>query len=404
MNIVLTNKGVLSLIDINTMGDSIKRLDNSKIGQFDSGLKYAMSILYRNGIKVEIWSDGVKYTFSSTTKKDELTDKIKELLVVNQDIDGEIIEHCTAFSPNLGYEWKIWMAIRELYSNCLDEGGDVTFVENVEDVCSDNITRIVIYDNSLLEDIISNWDLYFLRSTPIYGDGNVSIFINKEDHLRIYKNTILIHEDKLVKSSYVYDCKHASIDEMRLLNNFDGSRSDIGRCISSSKAVSFIEDFLNKQVENTFETSLSFYWGMSKEWKEIVNRKFEDGTLTLCANLQQDLAEKKEFKIGIKRISYDSPSSNWNKSEIKQVVEKELTFNDNVLNICRSSNIEVPYPIEESVINPYTCIPNIREKVIYVSKEFKMDNMWEMVKAITRIEGNDDTDYIFKKYVKEKKL
>ena len=48
------NQGQLSVLDLTTMGDSIKREDDSKIGKFDSGLKYALAILYRNNVKFRI--------------------------------------------------------------------------------------------------------------------------------------------------------------------------------------------------------------------------------------------------------------------------------------------------------------------------------------------------------------
>ena len=52
--ITFQNESILSLIDLTTMGDSSKRGDSSKIGKFDSGLKYAMSILYRHGVNINI--------------------------------------------------------------------------------------------------------------------------------------------------------------------------------------------------------------------------------------------------------------------------------------------------------------------------------------------------------------
>ena len=39
-------------------------------------------------------------------------------------IESETKYHTTAFSTQLGFNWDFWMSIRELWSNCLDEGGE----------------------------------------------------------------------------------------------------------------------------------------------------------------------------------------------------------------------------------------------------------------------------------------
>jgi len=219
MDIVFQNKGILSLLDLTTMGDSSKRDDISKIGKFDSGLKYALSILYRNGLKVEIYSGNSKYTFSSKVITDEITNKAKELLVIHED-NAEWIgpkEHVTAFSPQLGFEWKVWMAIRELYSNCLDEGGKVGFTRSTEVKNNSDETIIVVYDNGTLQEIISNWNNYFLSNEePIYEGDSIKIHKNTEGFLRLYKNKILIFEDRNVKSKYIYDFSGSSKKESEL--------------------------------------------------------------------------------------------------------------------------------------------------------------------------------------------
>ena len=50
----------ISILDVLTMGDSEKAEDATKIGQYASGLKYAIALLLRNGIKVSIRTANTK--------------------------------------------------------------------------------------------------------------------------------------------------------------------------------------------------------------------------------------------------------------------------------------------------------------------------------------------------------
>lgn len=457
MNIIFQNKGVLSLLDLTTMGDSSKREDSSKIGKFDSGLKYALSILYRNGIKVEIYSGNSKYTFSSKVISDEITSKAKELLVINEErkitvdpeenckqckdlyFDGsvntgphnlcegrycqefetssiEIFEHITAFSPQLGHEWKVWMAIRELYSNCLDEGGEVIFDDDVEIRSYTGDTIIKVFDNGTLQEIINNWNNYFLsEEIPLYEKYGVKIYKNNEKFLRLYKNKILIFEDRNVKSKYIYDYLDASIDEMRMLNKKENFVSQIVSCISYCNDETFIQDYISHSEKDYFESNFNYYSTLSDTWVKVVNQTYKKfievgDVFVVFSELYHNIIEDSRFDVGVKKISYNSPSYNWNKAKVEiisnpyKIDTEEDNFQTKVLKICSKFNFQIKHPIIESKISGFTCISDVNKKVLYVSKDFSEDTMWEMIKAHFRIDSNDDADYCFKQYVEQIKI
>ena len=140
----------LSFIDLITMGDSEKRGDNSTTGMFGSGLKYSLALLLRNNVKFEAIVTGNTYiggqdrdyteifTPYTYVNEDEITGKSKELIGIKVERDFESFNsiHCedifeyeieenyeTGFALQLGFNWELWMALREIYSNMLDEGG-----------------------------------------------------------------------------------------------------------------------------------------------------------------------------------------------------------------------------------------------------------------------------------------
>lgn len=113
MTVYLANAGELDLNTIRIMGVSVKTGD-TPIGYFGTGLKYAIATLLRTGHEVCLTlGNRDKYVF---TGRDEV-------------IRGETFKRvymnseALSFTTDLGKNWEVWQAFRELYSNMLDEGG-----------------------------------------------------------------------------------------------------------------------------------------------------------------------------------------------------------------------------------------------------------------------------------------
>lgn len=113
MTIYLANSGELDLNTIRIMGVSVKTGD-TPIGYFGTGMKYAIATLLRTGHEVRLTlGDRDKYVF---TGRDEI-------------IRGETFkrvymnDEALSFTTDLGKNWEVWQAFRELYSNMLDESG-----------------------------------------------------------------------------------------------------------------------------------------------------------------------------------------------------------------------------------------------------------------------------------------
>lgn len=405
MDIVFKNKGFLSLIDLTTIGDSIKAEDDSKIGKFDSGLKYALSILYRNGIEVIISSGNSLYTFDSTILKDEVSNKVKEVLVIKEFRSGEWFTHTTAFSPKFGKDWEVWMAIRELYSNCLDENGSINFSSDGTYFLHSDDTVVCIKDNSLLEELRINWAKYFIPSieVPLMHVGNVKVYKNSGDTLRLYKSGILIHKDEHVFSKYSYDYSQASIDEMRCLNDLDNFKYRIVDAIKECETEEFIKNFIENSDTDSFEASLDFDYGsFNDKWVETVNNYFEvNFKINTYPKLQKALYNDKRFKLDKVGICPTKDSYSWNKVLVTPESKKEaiLSFEETILELCKSINYKVKFPIVKSQISGYKCLADLDRKCLYVTEDFKEENLWELVKAQMRLE-NDSYDYVYKEYIK----
>lgn len=404
------NRGQLSVLDLTTMGDSIKREDDSKIGKFDSGLKYALAILYRNNVKFRIDLQDRYYTISSTTLTDEFNDKSKEVLVVKEHIDLQLedpeldsythIDHITGFSPQLGYNWEFWMAIRELWCNCLDEGGVMStpdFCEGEMYAVNVNETIITIEVDDKVQEVLDNWDNYFLKEDLVvsFEDSHneyLEIHNNTSNYLKIYKQGVLVYEDKNKRASYSYNHKSLQIDEMRRYQLNSSLERDIRETIAMSDNPTLINTICNS---SGFEANLDYdFSDFSGTWKEVVNGLYTIGKLNVSNNLLKRFAQLPEFEVGKKALQKPNSSYSWETTliEIPKEVDADISFDGRIKSIISKFNLEVNYPIVESFITGFKVIGDARSKTIYVNNDFTTDDMWELILGIYTIEGKDIKD------------
>jgi hypothetical protein len=120
--ICFQNAGEIEVACFQLLGASTKRNDDTKIGFFGSGLKYAIAFLVRNGIEFHCYTGTRRIDISSqlTTIRDAQFQQIV--------IDGVP----TSITTDWGINWSYWQIFRELTSNALDEGGRVFYHSNPE--------------------------------------------------------------------------------------------------------------------------------------------------------------------------------------------------------------------------------------------------------------------------------
>ena len=420
-NLIFSNNGLISLLDLCSMGDSSKRDNTSSIGKYDSGLKYAIAILLRNDIKFLISSGDYEYSFAEKLVTDDITGKQKNLIEIEQrHIYTDVSTyHQTGFAVNLGYDWGFWMAIRELFANCLDENGVVIFGGESEDSDSSE-TNIVLFAHDKLQEIIDNWDSYFLTGTPVFTSHqeNIKIYENNlpNKEFTIYKNGIKIFSDPYQQSKYVYDHSIAEIDEMRVIRDVYTTRSEISYALKRMNVDEVIKDYIDTYNEDDIESTLGS-GRFSQNWVDIVNDCFSNGTLpAFKESMMSTIMADNRFSIGKKRIEYTS--HNWTPSVEVQIVKSEvresvlvdsetldeqlveLSFEEHIIEMCKKFNIKIEFPIIESIVSSTSIfvIGSESEKTLYVDSNFSESDMWEMIKEQYKMKSNDK-NLIYKDFV-----
>ena len=118
MTVYFHNPGELDLDFLRLMGVSVK--EDSAIGRFGTGLKYACAVLLRHGCSITIRTAGIEYEL--TTERAELRGREFQKVYLGCGSAREAL----GFTTDLGKDWTPLMAYRELVCNAWDEGGDVT--------------------------------------------------------------------------------------------------------------------------------------------------------------------------------------------------------------------------------------------------------------------------------------
>lgn len=200
--ITLQNEGLLELEFIKTMGVHVKENEDS-IGHFGTGLKYAVAVFLREEIDFSLYIGGNEFTFYTETKN----------------IRGKDFQYCymtgpfdtveLPFTTELGKNWELWQAYREIHSNCLDENGMI-----VDDkLLPRDGTTTFIFPN--LDVNIGEIFLSWQQKELIYSNNEIEIYEGSSNCM-YYKGIKAKELDK--PSIYTYNIlKSCTLTEDRLL-------------------------------------------------------------------------------------------------------------------------------------------------------------------------------------------
>jgi len=168
MTIIFQNPGLIDLRSVQIMGLNAKETKNP-IGQFGTGLKYAIAVLLRNHCNIHIYRGEEHYIFTST--KDNFRNKEFNFVQMYRDdiTSKKVIE--LGFTLELGKHWEPWMAIRELESNCRDEGGR-SFTDDYQ--LADDITTIVI-QGAVADTAYQQLRDIFIQTKPLWANASIEV-------------------------------------------------------------------------------------------------------------------------------------------------------------------------------------------------------------------------------------
>lgn len=217
MTISFTNPGEIDMTSVEVMGLSAKECD-SPIGRFGTGLKYAIAITLRLGGTICIWSGEKQYLFK--TEKLTFRGKTVNRIVMIEDLARE---QPLSFTTDYGLDWEAWQAMRELESNCRDEGG-ASRASRIEPKAGSTTIWVTCPE---IEATYSNLSKYFITSKPFTSTDEADIhhwpqasgpstrfyyrgvYVGDFDKPALYcynfKSTLTLSEDRMIQS-WVVGC------------------------------------------------------------------------------------------------------------------------------------------------------------------------------------------------------
>ena len=267
--IMIENKGELDVSSLILLGASTKRDDDSKIGFFGSGNKYAIATLIRMGVGFKIFS-GDNEVVITTNDIDFRGRTFKQIL-----IDGQP----TSLTTDMGPQWEEWMALREWVSNSIDEGHSniVTDADNIAG--KDGYTRFFIEHSPGIKVVIDNWNEYFTfdrDDTKLENKlGKLFPQTNIDETMVLFRKGIRVYRADGTQSLYQYDLKSFTINESRIIDSLYSAGCRMLDFINMIDDVSVLKNILRKAfVGDYFESRLSWKWGVAKlseHWRTAID-------------------------------------------------------------------------------------------------------------------------------------
>lgn len=255
------NDGLLDVMGLLLMGASTKRGNKEKIGEYGTGWKYALATLFRNRIPVHIYIDGVEVkieTYPVILQNDKANTEFSAFK-----IDGKE----AYFTTEMGPDWKVWMGIREIYCNCLDQKHSVVSTDDGTGLAPYGKTLVAIGITEEVESIIDHWMEYFCfeRTDDVFEiPGKLKIYKKYYSGPSIiYRKGIKVAESKK-PGCFDYDFHHVPINEIR-----EADFSDVTVILKEHLLSDANAEVINAILasKGTWEKDLNFY-----TWDRIINK------------------------------------------------------------------------------------------------------------------------------------
>ena len=284
-----SNKGEITKEAIVLLGASTKREQTGKIGFFGSGNKFALAYLLRNGYDVSIYGGLTELKVDTISKN--LGDQVFDVITVcGQE---------TSITTEFGAKWELWQALREIYSNALDEGnGQIEMISEINP--KENETHYYIKIRAELIEWFGNFNNYFSENKRVLFENKHGQILKKHDDLgHLYRKGISVLNPTR-NSLYDYNVANIAISEDRIVKYSWQIGERVWALIYSCTDKEIIKNVLMNSTKGAmFENSISDLSDLphneiSEEFKEVL------AEMKLCdANMSGYLSEEEQLNTTI---------------------------------------------------------------------------------------------------------
>lgn len=162
-----------------------------------------------------------------------------------------------SYTTQLGKDWKLWQAFRELYSNTLDENGSVYALDSAEELDMRNDRTYIVITSEEFAKEYDNRHNNFLPDglTVKQQDSKLQVLDRPSNHV-YYRGMRVYDLDKPSQFTYNF-LEDVELTEDRTAKNFWWIKTRIEQHILESGDASMVERAVNAP-EGTLESELSY--------------------------------------------------------------------------------------------------------------------------------------------------
>lgn len=264
----ISNEGVIAPQALSLLGASTKRGDSSKIGMFGSGNKYALAYFLRTG-NIHIYSGKKKVPIE--VKKETFRDKEFSIIYINNEK--------TSITTEFGLDWEFWQAVREVYTNALDEGSaNIALTDTIEPK-NDQTHFYIEGSDSEMRKFVDNFDSYFSEKKKVLFelDGVGQILQKTGSEHNLYRKGIRCIGKAGKQSIYDYNLLNIDIGENRLVNYWWTASEKIWSLLLGCTNETIIEHLLrncfdNNLYEGQIDQMVGLYTVPSSEFIGVIKK------------------------------------------------------------------------------------------------------------------------------------
>lgn len=374
----ISNDGEIDIKAFEKIGISTKKNDDSKIGEFGSGLNYAIAWLIRNKIDIKVYSGLMDIEFGIVTSSFRNTHA--DFITIN----GRETSFCVDMGGDV---WEPWMVIREIYCNALDEDGSSTVTISEEEIKKEyNKTNFYIQITEEIKEVIENWDDYysFKRKDLLYTGEGFKIYTGNSKKLIVYRKGIKCYEYNR-PCVFHYDIDNLEINESRIVKDSWTMDYEIAKILATKLPEGLVDQLLYG-IKETHEFNLYWdgygitfndNWQKALENKRVVEEEFTDTyqkKINSCADevipLPKSMVKNivTSFAGIIKHVSGNNKISN-DKGDLIYFSTSERVHIDNIILKLRTSKFWLPYKIRKFIpVDKKLLSSNDNKEIILLSE------------------------------------
>lgn len=255
--VVFETPGLIDLRSFTTLGVSAKPNSTQPIGQFGTGLKYAIAVLVREGAEPVVYIGRDKYTFSKKMAK--FRDTEISLLRMKSEKWKLTQPRWTElpFTTEYGKFWKMWQVFRELEANTRDEKGTTYERGALEPVArSPERTYIEIRSPSFYEAFEKRDEIFLPGASALLKRDDILEVFNGPSSFLYFRGMRVYELSKPSRCTYNI-VRHVELTEDRTLRWEFQARQALGDFVLKSENKDFIE-LVTTATDDDWESSVEY--------------------------------------------------------------------------------------------------------------------------------------------------